>query len=95
MKAINVLSKDFNDDYKLMIKLKFHLTLVWISTAAGSQSSDIDPKYVKLSKNTDENNKFELIRENECTHILSILDIWNVYIEREQRVNIDQSVVVP
>lgn len=61
----------------------------------GNQSSDMDQKHVKLSKNTDKNNKFELIRENECTHILQILDIWNVYIEREQRVNIDQSVVVP
>lgn len=67
---MNVLSKDFSDDYKLMIKLSFHLTLVWISTAAGNQSSDLDQKHVKLSKNTDENNKFELIRENECTHML-------------------------
>ena len=55
-----------------MIKLKFHLTLVWISTAAGNQSSDMDQKYVKLSKNTEENNKFEIIRKLIYTHTINL-----------------------
>ena len=65
-----------------MIKLKFHLTRVWISTAAGNQSSDMDQKYVKLSKNTEENNKFEIIRKLIYTHTINLGYMKCIYWER-------------
>lgn len=69
------------------------MTLVWISTAVGNQSSDMDQKHGKLSKNVKENDKFELIRENERTHILYILDIWSeyIYIYRERAKSKDRA----
>lgn len=90
---MNELSKGFNDDYKLVIKLTFPFDSGVDIHRCRQSKQWYGPEAWEAFQKRKGNDKFELIRENECTHILYILDIWSeyIYIYRERAKSKDRA----